>query len=224
MLLKSLRVKDFRQFIGEQSIDFATDADKNVTMVMGEMGSGKTALAQIFTWCLYGETSFEDKILLCKRTAATMLANAEETVRAVLTLEHNGIEYTITSEQKYRKDEYGAIKSIGQRAFAIFFKRQDGVSEPVRPLETEIRMKEILPRELAKYFFFDGKRIDNMRKEIRHSRSRDFAEAVQNLLGLSAYTSALSHLGGRGKTNVIAVYNESYDSRSDSKIDRKSVV
>ena len=65
MLLKSLKVKDFRQFKGEQTIMFANDLQKNVTVIMGDNGTGKTTLAQAFTWCLYGETDFEDKILLC---------------------------------------------------------------------------------------------------------------------------------------------------------------
>ena len=44
MLLKSLKLKDFRQFKGEQSVVFSTDPEKNVTIIMGENGSGKTTL------------------------------------------------------------------------------------------------------------------------------------------------------------------------------------
>ena len=192
MLLKSLLIKDFRQFKGRQQISFATDNDRNVTIIMGDNGTGKTSLAQVFTWCLYGETSFDDKILLCKATSASMLTNTEETVRAELTLEHNGTEYTIISEQRYRKDSSGTIRASGQRSFDIAFKNPDGTRDYVKQLDTEIRMKEILPKELSKYFFFDGERIGNMSKEIKRGRSQEFAGAVQSLLGLSAYTAALS--------------------------------
>ena len=218
MLLKSLSLKDFRQFKGVQQISFATDSNQNVTMIMGDNGTGKTTLAQAFTWCLYGETSFEDKIMLCKSTSGSMLPNTEENVHAELTLDHNGIEYTVISDQKYRKDGNGAIKPSGQRAFTIAFKKPDGTRDYVKPLETEIRMKEILPKELSKYFFFDGERIDNMSKEIRRGRSQEFAGAVKNLLGLSAYTAALYHLKGRGNNNVFRTYEQSYDSSSNSKI------
>lgn len=64
MLLKSLKLKDFRQFKGEQEITFSTDPVRNVTVIMGENGSGKTTLAQAFTWCLYGDTDFDDKSML----------------------------------------------------------------------------------------------------------------------------------------------------------------
>lgn len=218
MLLKSLTIKDFRQFKGTQNISFATERDQNVTLIVGDNGTGKTTLAQVFTWCLYGETSFEDKIMLCKSTSGQMLPNTEENVRAELTLEHNSIEYTIISDQKYKKDSIGTIKPSGQRAFTIAFKKPDGTRDYVTPLYTEIRMKEILPRELSRYFFFDGERIESMSKEIKRGRSQEFAGAVQSLLGLSAYKSALSHLKGRGNNNVLSVYEQSYDASSNSKI------
>jgi len=218
MLLKKLVIKDFRQFKGEQEILFAADGEQNVTMIMGDNGTGKTTLAQVFTWCLYGDTTFEDKILLCKATSAKMLPNTAETVRAELTLVHNKVEYTVITEQKYQKDSGGAIKPTGQLTRTIAFKKPDGQRDYVKPLETEIRLKEILPKELAKYFFFDGERIGNMSKEIGRRRSKEFSEAVRSLLGLSAYTAALGHLSGRSSNTVIKSYDESYDASSNSKI------
>jgi len=218
MLLKALSMKDFRQFKGVQGITFATDSIRNVTMIMGDNGTGKTTLAQVFTWCLYGETSFDDKILLCKSTAGAMRPNDEEEVLAQLVLEHNGVEYTISSAQKYRKDGSGAVKAAGDRVFMIAFKKPDGTREFVKKLDTDIRMKEILPRELARYFFFDGERIESMGKEIKRGRSQEFAGAVRRLLGLSAYTSALSHLKSKGSNNVLNLYEQSYDASSNIKI------
>jgi DNA sulfur modification protein DndD len=219
MLLRTLKLKDFRQFKGEQTISFATDPVKNVTVIMGENGSGKTTLAQAFTWCLYGDTDFDDKSMLCKATAQAMLPNTEETVRVELSLMHSGIEYTLIREQRYTKDGTGKLKRPNNTIFKIAYKNSDGQREFVRDLETDIRMKEILPKELSKYFFFDGERIGNMSKEIRKGKSQEFAQAVRGLLGLSAFTAALDHLKGRApKVSVIRSYDESYDSKSDSKI------
>ena len=86
MLLKSLKLKDFRQFKGEQGVVFSTDPDKNVTIIMGENGSGKTTFAQAFTWCLYGATDFDDKMLLCKSTRQKMMPGDEEKVRVEIEL------------------------------------------------------------------------------------------------------------------------------------------
>ena len=119
MLLKSLKLKDFRQFKGQQTVSFSTDAERNVTVIMGENGSGKTTLAQAFTWCLYGDTDFDDKMMICKATAQAMLPHAETTVRVELNLIHNGTDYTIFREQRYAKDGIGALKRPNNTLFKI---------------------------------------------------------------------------------------------------------
>lgn len=56
MLLESIKLENFRQFRNE-SIDFAQGQDgKNVTIIIGENGTGKTTFAQAFFWCMYGES------------------------------------------------------------------------------------------------------------------------------------------------------------------------
>ena len=212
MLLKSLKTKDFRQFKGEQTITFADDASKNVTVIMGDNGTGKTTLAQAFTWCLYGETDFDDKILLCKATAKNMLSGATEMVRVELTLTHKGIEYTVASEQFYLKDTYSVIKPQGQRKFTIMFK-QGGQIECVKESQLDGRMKEILPPELARYFFFSGERITAMSKRLSQGKGDEFARAVRSLLGLDAFTAAIEHL-----KKTVKDYDKQYDVNSDSHI------
>ena len=219
MLLKSIKLKDFRQFMGEQPpLVFSSDPQKNVTVIMGENGSGKTTLAQAFTWCLYGDTDFADKLVLCKATAQKMLPNSEEIVRVELSLIHNNIDYTIIREQRYSKDGTGNLKRPNNTVFHIAFKNNDGQREFVKDNETEWRMKDILPKELSKYFFFDGERIGNMSKEIRKGKSQEFAQAVRGLLGLNALIAALEHLKAKApKVSVMRSYDESYDARSDIK-------
>ncbi len=212
MLLKSLKVKDFRQFKGEQTITFADDAQKNVTVIMGDNGTGKTTLAQAFTWCLYGETDFDDKILLCKVTSRDMMPGETEKVRAELSLTHKGIKYIVVSEQLYLKDTYGVIKPQGQRKFTIMFK-QGGQIEYVKESQLDGRIKEILPPELARYFFFDGERITVMSKRLSQGKGDEFARAVRSLLGLDAFTAAIEHL-----KKTVKDYDKQYDVNSDSHI------
>ena len=48
MLLKSIKLENFRQFRNE-SIDFAQgEGGKNVTIIIGENGTGKTTFASSF--------------------------------------------------------------------------------------------------------------------------------------------------------------------------------
>ncbi len=57
MIIKKMKLQNFRQYIDDE-IKFAVDEDKNVTVIMGDNGTGKTTLAQAFQWALYGKTNF----------------------------------------------------------------------------------------------------------------------------------------------------------------------
>lgn len=104
MLIESIKLENFRQFQNE-SITFADGSDgKNVTIILGENGSGKTTFAQAFFWCMYGETSFSDKRLLNSKVASKMIPGSKETVRVELCLKHGLLNYVLTREQVYVRD------------------------------------------------------------------------------------------------------------------------
>lgn len=212
MLLKSIKVKDFRQFKGENTLSFSTDPERNVTIIQGENGTGKTCFAQAFRWCLYGETDFSDKILLSKAVSDQMLPGDEEDVQVEISLVHNNTEYTVIRRQKYKKGENNKITSPVRNKFVIAFKSKDGNIEYIpEGIDTDLKMKEILPPDLSRYFFFDGEHIGNMAKEIESGRSFEFANAVRSLLGLDAFIATLNHLKANGKNSVIGRYNNDYN-------------
>lgn len=209
MLIKSIKIKNFRQFKGEQRLDFATHENRNVTIVMGSNGSGKTSLAQSFTWCLYGNTdAFVDKSVICKALETQMPQNSFENVSVQIDLEHRGNAYMIYRTQRFKKEYGGKIKDEPTELF-VSCKTQDGQTKSVS--HPEMRIKEILPQELAKYFFFDGERLEKMRGEIGRGRSKEFPAAVRSLLGLDAMKEAIDHLA-----KVVRRYDESYDPHGDS--------
>ncbi len=219
MLLKKLTLKDFRQFKGSQEIIFSPDRDQNVTIIVGENGTGKTTFEQAFTWCLYGETSFSDKSLLCKSTAQEMKPSEEKIVSVILEFVHNSTDYKCKTEQIYYKDFNGTIKSKSNLSRVLEYRGKDGQQENVPPTQLEGKINEILPKELSNYFFFDGERIGNMSKEIAKGKSKEFPEAVKSLLGLSAFESALKHLNGAHNQNsVVKSYNRSFNANGNDEL------
>lgn len=223
MLLKSIKLENFRQFRNE-SIDFAQGENgKNVTIIIGENGTGKTTFAQAFFWCMYGETEFSDKIILNKMVASEMTPGSEEKVRVTLALRHGEVEYTLIREQVYHKDYSNTVKG-DNTVFDIAVKDASGNTSYVKKSQCEAEVKSILPKELSRYFFFDGERIEKMSKDISTGKkATDFAEAVKGLLGLNAMISAISHFNPRSSLSVIGSYEKSFDSKSNSKIQEYSI-
>ena len=218
MLLKSIKLENFRQFRHE-SIDFAQGENgKNVTIIIGDNGTGKTTFAQAFFWCMYGETEFSDKSMLNKRVAAEMKPGQECKVQVTLCLRHGNVDYTLMREQSYRKDYSNKVKG-DNTIFDIAVKDVNGNTSYLKKSQCESEVKSILPKELSRYFFFDGERIEKMSKDISTGKkATDFADAVKGLLGLNAMHSAIQHFNPRSKLSVIGSYESSYDSQSNSKI------
>lgn len=218
MLLESIELKNFRQFRNEH-IEFAQGADgKNVTIIIGDNGSGKTTFAQAFFWCLYGETEFSDKNMMNILVANEMKPGQKEKVQVKLKFTHGNVLYTLIREQEYRKDYSNRIKG-DNTVFDIGIKDSTGNTTFVKKSLCEGEVKNILPKELSKYFFFDGERIENMSKDISTGKkATDFAEAVKGLLGLNAMSSAIQHFNPRAKNSVIGNYESSYSYNSNNKI------
>lgn len=219
MLLRKLTLKDFRQFKGIQEVLFSEYENQNVTIIFGENGTGKTTFSQSFNWCLYGETVFSDKILICKATAQEMRPNDEHIIFVQLEFTHNGIEYRCKREQIYFKDSIGNIKAKVNSKLTLEYKGNDGQQKYVAENLLESEVNKILPKQLSHYFFFDGERIGVMSKEIAAGKTNEFSDAVRNLLGLSAFENALNHLNGPHNLNsVLRTYRKALNTQGDESL------
>lgn len=218
MLLKSIKLANFRQFLNEEITFASGENGKNVTIILGENGTGKTTFAQAFFWCLYGDTEFSDKMILNRLVANRLLSGQNAKVSVELLLRHGENTYTITREQTYTKDISGNIKGANT-VFDILRRDKTGNTTTVKPTLRESEINSILPREISKYFFFDGERIERMSKDISmHKKATDFADAVRSLLGLKGMEKAIQHLKPGIRSSVIGQYESSYDSSSNTHI------
>lgn len=213
MLIKTLRMKNFRQFKGTTEINFSCDAEKNVTVILGDNTFGKTTLLQAFNWCLYGKANFPKKDKLLNYELSTQMQNGEqETVEVELTLMHGNAEYIITRTQKYTRGG-GKIPEKSAPTIVISYKREeDGQTKPIDTIRLKEVINGILPEGLSTYFFFDTERISTV------SERRDISKAIKDFLGLSAIENAARHLGERSKkTTVIGKIYGSMDLNGDAR-------
>ncbi len=125
MLIKTIELKDFRQFKGsENKLLFSVDPIQNVTVISGDNGTGKSTISQAFSWCLFAETNYSTDVL-CLATQDQMKIGEECTVFVTLNLIHANIEYTITRSQVFTKESESKLKK-GRTVPVIFFKSPDG--------------------------------------------------------------------------------------------------
>ena len=216
MKIEYIKLENFRQF-KDVKIDFSTDNEKNVTMIMGNNGSGKTTLAQAFTWCLYGETNFLIKDLLNKEKERELDNYLSTYIKVKIGLEHSDKKYVIERKQAWQKRGTRIAKDNPE--VSVLITKLNGETKVISDsVSCEREINKILPKELSKYFFFDGERIEKMSKEVQGGkRSSEFGNAVRGLLGLNTITSAIDHLSD-GKRSVIGEYDQLFTQANDKEL------
>ena len=209
MLIKKLELENFRQYIGSQTIEFSTDREKNVTVLIGVNTSGKTTLVRAFEWVLYGTNEFDDKNLLNKNVAENMQVGETKAVKGALTIEHESetgetVTYVIERKQVYTCTGTSVRANVSEAK--ISYLQPDGQTKTKLDTDFYMNVERILPRRLANYFFFGGERVGNI------ATKSDIEESVQGLMGLDVLKNAMSHL----KT-VINKLKKSLDFSGDSR-------
>ena len=215
MLLQSIELINFRQFQHE-IIEFAQAPDKNVTLIIGDNGAGKTSLAQAFFWCLYGEVSFQDKILLNRNHAINLVPGESDKVTVRICLKHGDRKYRIIRSQRYTKYSKELKPENAKLNIEVTDERGNtswiGEENPrIKDLLMMQEINDIIPKELSKYFFFDGEKIESLSKEISSGKkSNTFVEAVNSLTGLKGILKAIEHLDPGSKRSVVGQLDNEY--------------
>ena len=101
MIIKELKMCNFRQYVGEQLIEFSTDPDKNVTVLIGINTSGKTTIIRAFEWCLYGKNGFDDQVLLNSEVRSNMNVGDTQETWVSVAFSFNDRVYTLKRKFKY---------------------------------------------------------------------------------------------------------------------------
>jgi DNA sulfur modification protein DndD len=192
MIIESITLKNFRQYYKTQTIKFSNSTTRNITVIHGENGSGKTALLNAFSWCLYGILNLpnEDKVI---NEHALSTASLGETVEGTVTLKynHNNKNYSLTRSVK---SEIGKNGPIYFEPTLTLESKVNGQSEIINNPQSEV--DRTLPPDLRSYFFFDGERIDNLSKE---SGTEDIQKAIKSIMGLEILERGITHTASARK-------------------------
>ncbi|GAH40623.1 unnamed protein product [marine sediment metagenome] len=61
IIFTKLGLENFGSFFKYNEINFSTNKNKNVTLITGKIGSGKTTIFQVFWWVLFPEEKSNNK-------------------------------------------------------------------------------------------------------------------------------------------------------------------
>lgn len=210
MLLKKISLNNFRQFYGKQEISIATDKTKNVTLVHAENGVGKTTFLNALLWCFYKTTTnrFENPELIVNNTAVQEGINE---VGVEVLFEHEGEEYLVirTVNRKYSEETFHAFVVQGGNYVKL--------DNPNAFIES------VTPKEMARYFFFDGEYAETFSSQNNRAAVRS---AVENMLGCNTALSALKDLKsvkGELEKEIAALTKNDQSATWQEKIDALSV-
>lgn len=195
MRLERIVLENFRQYHGKQELTFAKGAERNVTVIHGINGAGKTSLFLALNWCLYGRnvegTKIIDNVGELVSKEAVRRANPGDEVRASVQIAflHNGDRYMVKRILTGSKLLTGALMLNEMDQFTMMRTRPDGKADAIpNPLGS---LNAILPVNAREYFFFDGEKIDNFAKPEAASQVKD---AIFQVLRIEMLERSKRHL------------------------------
>jgi DNA sulfur modification protein DndD len=196
--LLSIRLSNFRQFYGKTpEINLAANR-KNVTVIHGNNGAGKTTILNAFTWVLYEKftAAFSSPdLLINKRAIAEAKVDVSVECWAEVLFEHDEKRYQVKRQFFAWRDTSNRVQ-YGKARCSMLISGDDGKwYHPTEPPEEIIG--QTLPESLHHYFFFDGERIDHIFRATDKSR---IAEDTKELLGLKTLDWSIEHIKKAKKT------------------------
>ncbi|MEI7512940.1 MAG: AAA family ATPase [Chloroflexales bacterium] len=195
MKLDRIVLENFRQYFGKQRLTFARDPQRNVTIIHGVNGAGKTSLFLAINWCLYGRAVDNTKIVenVGELVSKELISRAVRGDRLVTSVElhflHEGERYMARRNLRGTRQDGASVVLDSTDHFTLMRTRSDGQTETIKnPILT---INAMLPPNVRTYFLFDGEKIDEFAKP--ESR-KDVKDAIYLVLKLEILERAKRHL------------------------------
>jgi len=177
MKLKSLKLKNYRQYKDVQIIFSDPQNKAMITVLEGANGAGKTNILNAITWCLYGQEmhiSIKDKGLpiINNITLSELEIGKYAMVEVTLVTEDNIGNLASFNRRLDTLKTKDNVKESLPSTLRVAFKSSDSKDWSISK-EPELRAEKLLPRNIQEYFFFDGERLNKYfisgpRKEIKN--------------------------------------------------------
>ncbi len=200
MKISSIVLNNFRQYYGSVVIDLETSKDKNIILVGGKNGYGKTNFLISIVWCLYGEkiTQIDESF----KREVQKESNYQKFIKQSLnwsTRDEGNSEFSV--EIQFEEIDYPANLKVNDNRLSIkrVFNTQK-VEESLSILNTQgqelfIEIEDkisfindyLIPLEAAKFVFFDAEKIASWAELSTKDEGNVLNDALGKLLGLDLF-------------------------------------
>jgi DNA sulfur modification protein DndD len=185
MILKRLTLHDFGTYAGEQSIDLETNGNRNIVLIGGKNGSGKSTFLEAIRLCFYG------------RFALRSTARQDKYERYLLDRIHRNPSTSVPTRSASVQIEFDYGDQDGIRAYSAVRRWErtanSGVNEQfdlscdgtpitdVDPAHWQDFVQELIPIGVSDLFFFDGEKVQLLAED--DTDRKTLSDAVRDLLG-----------------------------------------
>lgn len=195
MRIQSIELENYRQYRDKVLVELHYDLKRNINVVIGANGAGKTNMLNALDWCLYGREDHLDKYSGKKQPIVNDAVLKElgpgQSARARIALrmtDPRGRLYVFERQTTVKKDSNGVPHfDHGDDFHALMQIGHDMEDIP----EKEFLINRLLPPAVKNFFFFDGEKLDDFFKEEKSASVRD---AILDVSQLSLLDRAIEHL------------------------------
>lgn len=204
MYIKEVTLDNFRIYKGHQNIIFDSSDEKNIFVICGNNGFGKTTFLISLVWCLYGKTMkdvdgiYQRQILdsggYQKFLSACLnrLARSEGQQGFEVSIKFGEINIpTVPCNEVIVTRSYN--DELGKEKLTILIDGQE--NELTNEVGPEVFIQDfILPKEIAKFFFFDAEKIVSLAELKSIEEKRRLSQAYAEVLGIKKYEDLKTNL------------------------------
>ncbi len=199
MIIKSLELNNFRIYRGLNKIDLTPDGERNIIIVSGNNGFGKTTFLMSLVWCLYGKNMEKVDDLYKKEIFekggyskyignslnSDAALNGEKRFSVAVTFTDVEIPNITCTDITIIRSYDSATDTNDELKILIDGKENDLLNDKD---EEEMFIRDyILPIEIAKFFFFDAEKIVSFAQINTPEQRTELSKAYSQVLGIQKY-------------------------------------
>lgn len=182
--ISSITLTNFRQYRGTQKISFDIDNSRNVAVILGDNGAGKSNILNALTWCFYGvevhkENAREGMPIINTSEIASLDFNQSTYAEVVVHLNANMGHWMIKRRIEGTKNYDGFFKLKDSELTVIHPRGNQDIIETGE--DTQVLINNLLPKELKNFFFIDGEQLREFFKFATPGKISDAIDQVSQL-------------------------------------------